>query len=164
MTRSAAALVLWISFACWACDSGSEEIVEDQRAAEETEPAPDADSVVVDLYPGRGSYVLARLDVGTLAFALDTIRKSGEGADIVLRIGNTTAAGLEDLMATLQWGPLGADSTPQTSPSRTREVPVSSNVQAGKWTRAIITLADVPPSELGFIRLSNIDHMGLILR
>ena len=150
----------WTALSMSGCEDASPDVAEGPAAVEE----PAIDSVVVDLVPGQDRYVLAKLDIGTLAISLETIRPSGAGSDIVLQIGNTSAAGLENLSATIQWGVLAADGTPQTAPERTREAPISENVQPGKWTRAVITLADVPPAELGFIRLSNIDFTGLILK
>lgn len=145
-----------------ACEQRTDQFETAKEASAETEAEPEG--AVVLLVPGQGHYELARLDVGALAIALDTIEGEGAGTVVRLQIGNTTAAGLEDLSATLQWGALAPDSTPQTSPERTREVPLAAIVAAGKWTRTSFTLADVPPGALRFIRLSNIDFTGLILK
>jgi hypothetical protein len=160
-THSAPVLLFLVALLASACDDRTEPIRTDEDANIAAEPERDS---IVDLLPGEDRYKLAHIDIGALAISLDTIEASGDGSTVILQIGNTTGAGLEDLAATLQWGPLGSDGTPQTSPERTREVPLADSIPAGKWTRATFTLADVPPGELRFLRLTNTDYARLILK
>lgn len=155
-------IALLLGWSILACEPSGGKV--ESGVAATAEAAAPSDSGVVDLRPGEDQYTLAHLDVGVLAIRLDTIEASEGGAIVKLEIGNTTGAGLEDLSATVQWGPLDAGGTPQVAPERTREAPLASLVAAGSWTRTSFTFADVPPGEMGFVRLSNLGYARLRLK
>jgi hypothetical protein len=159
--RLASLILLVVILSSKACQPSPDQTNTVDDLSEQTE---DQDDTALVLVPGEDHYHLARLDIGALAISLDTIVPAGAGVAVRLVIGNTLAAGLEDLSATLQWGPLEPDGVPQLAAERTREVPIASVLHGGRWTSATITLADIPPNEVRFIRLANLDYTGLILR
>jgi uncharacterized protein DUF3251 len=124
----------------------------------------DRDETTVDLLPGSGTYEVLRIDLGALAVSLDAIEATPNGSRIRLRIGNVTTATIEDLDATVYWGPIDADSIPVVSQARSKDVSMPGKYRPGAWTPVTFALEGVTPSSIGFLRLAEASHRGLELR
>ena len=83
------------------------------------------------------------------------------GSKVSLQFGNLTSARIDGLRAKLEWGRVddsGAARTTRPSPGKSSS---PSRRWPGAWTQADLVLAGVPPDELGFVRLKEVDHSGI---
>jgi hypothetical protein len=112
----------------------------------------------VDLTPGSDTYETILTDVGVLTFSLDKIEASGAGMKAFLTIRNTTAATIEELGATLTWGP-----TPGSQTSF-RELTLAKLLQPGAWTAVTVQLDSVATGGLGYLGIAEVTHSGIVLR
>lgn len=115
------------------------------------------------LTPGDEGYSLIKFDLGILAVKLDDIKPYANGSKITLRIGNTFSATIDGLKATLEWGKVDDAGTPVNEKSKSKAVTLKESLPPGSWTRTSIVLDGVKPSELGFVRLKEINHRGIRL-
>lgn len=161
-------LTLLLPIFLLACESGPNR---------HAEPSHDIDSLVarvstleeqspsaVVLIPGSGTYEVLHMDLGTLVLTLDTIEATTSGTRIRLRIGNTTSATIEDIDATVFWGPLSVDSIPQVAGNRSKEVEFPGRFRSGAWTPVTVELGGVNPAAIGFLRVAAMSHRGLELK
>lgn len=108
----------------------------------------------VDLRPGDPGFGLLNVGIGTLPVTLDSILPTEHGSLVFLNIGNPTTAELSRLEATLQWGPLDADSVPEISKDRSRTGLVADRLPAGEWRAAQVLLPGAPLAAVGVLRIS----------
>ena len=123
-----------------------------------------ASEAYVDILVDAQRFFLLHFDLGVMAVAIDTIRQTAEGSEVVLEFGNTTAAGLVDPSVTLWWGPVDASKTPLLAEERSREVSLGNLFAPASWTRVLVALPNVAPSEIAFLRLIGFDFTELKLR
>jgi hypothetical protein len=170
-TPSAALLagILFLTVACTgdevpAADNGSTNADQLSDLENRLEALEQVISTSVDLIPGQDSYSVLKIDLGALPISLEEVRVAGDGSEIVLRIGNPTSAGIEDLDAKLYWGAMAADSTPIIDPVKSREIEISKVLAPGRWTTVTVSIPGVPPDAIGFVRLADASHRGIDLR
>jgi hypothetical protein len=117
----------------------------------------------VDLKPGDGSFSVLRLDVGSLAITLDSVRPSGSGSLLSLSVANLTSAEIDGLIGTMGWGVPLTDGTHAVDERRSRPLNLSQPLPPGSWTRISVALDSVPPDQIGFFRLGEASATSLRL-
>jgi len=118
---------------------------------------------VAYLTPGSAGYWTIKTSVGSLAVSLDDVKPYANGSRVVLRFGNLTSATLDDVSVKLDWGSVDAKGTPQNDSAKSKEVTFTQSFRPGSWNAADVVLEGVPPSSLGFVRLSNFSNKKIHL-
>lgn len=119
---------------------------------------------VAYLTPGSDGYSVVRMDLGQLTFALEDVQPYANGTQIALRVGNPLSATIRQLSLTVEWGKLKADGKPDNDNVRSKEMEFSEELQPGSWSRLRVVFEGTPPTQLGFVRIKNVNHGGLRLR
>lgn len=112
----------------------------------------------VTLKPGMTGYSLLATDLGRVAVAIADVQPFANGSRVSLDFGNPTSARLTGMKARIEYGA-----------NDSRGVPVvGGNVQSlaftapeplppGAWRQYQVDLPGVPPTQLGWVRVSAFD-------
>ena len=113
--------------------------------------------------PGTEGYSLVKTDLGTITVSLENIQPYANGSKVTLTFGNLTAGTIDGFKAKLEWGSLDEDGVPNNKTAKSRKVEFNESLPSGSWTNSNVVLEGIPPAELGFVRLRNVDHRGVRL-
>jgi hypothetical protein len=119
---------------------------------------------VAYLTPGSTGYSAVRMDLGYLTVAIDDIKPYANGSKVRLRFGNPFVATINGLKTKLEWGTVNKDGAADNENEKSRQITLTDPLLPGAWTHVEIVLDGVPPSNLGFVRLSEVTHTGIALR
>jgi hypothetical protein len=121
------------------------------------------EATVAYLRPTEPEYGVVRMGLGTLALSIRNVSPYANGSQLQLMIGNPTDARLNDLRATLEWGRADKDGLP-VGEVFSKEHKFTESVPPGSWRAYTINLSDIPPSELGYVRVRSVEHGSIGLR
>lgn len=113
------------------------------------------------LKPGDSGYSLLRLDLGNITVKIADVMPYATGSKVSLQFGNLTSAKIDGLRAKLEWGTVDEKGVAQNDKAKSREVEFTESLAPGAWTQSELVLEGVPPTELGFVRLREVDHSGI---
>lgn len=112
---------------------------------------------------GGDGYSTIAFDLGVLAIKVTDIKPYANSSKVELEIGNPLGATITGLKATIQWG-----STDEKGfvleELGSKEITIEKNIVAGSWNKVNVTLDSIEPKKLGFLRIKNISHTGIILK
>jgi len=153
------------------CSQGSRELadtnkkiqelrteVDELKRQAEWEKLIDGFEGVAYLTPGANGYTVVKTDMGTLAVSLDDVKPYANGSKVTLRFGNVTSATLAGLKAKIEWGGVDKKGRPLNEEAKSRDVQFKESLLPGAWTNTNIVLEGASPSELGFIRIRDIQN------
>jgi hypothetical protein len=153
------------SFACallimpllTACGSKTEDRLKsvEERLAK-VEQAAEARKVIT-LKPGAGGYSMIEGDMGRIAVAIANVEPYANGSRVTLDFGNPTAARLSGVKAKIEWGSNDAKGLPMAVNSQSMTFTAPEPLPAGSWKQFPVDLAGVPPTSLGWVRISTFD-------
>lgn len=115
------------------------------------------------LRPGDTGYSTVRYDLGVLTIQLVDIQPYANGSKIRLNFGNPLSSKVNGLKAKIEWGKTDENGTPINNSAKSKEVTFNEALQSGAWTEASLVLDDVPPTDLGFVRVKEVSHSGISL-
>lgn len=118
---------------------------------------------VAYLTPGDEGYSVVRSDMGSMTIALVDIKPYANGSKVTLKLGNPTSATINGLNAKLEWGAVDDKGMPANESAKSRSVKFNETLNAGAWTNAAVVLDGVLPTDLGFVRVSELGHSGIRL-
>jgi outer membrane murein-binding lipoprotein Lpp len=113
------------------------------------------------LKPGDSGYSVLKLDLGNVTVKITDVKPDAAGSRVSLQFGNLTSARIDGLKAKLEWGRVDGSGIAQNDKAKSREVKFTEPLAPGAWTQSELVLEGVPASELGFVRLSEVDHSGI---
>ena len=116
---------------------------------------------VVFLKPEDSGYSVLKLDLGNITVRITDVQPYATGSKVSLQFGNLTSARIDGLRAQLEWGRVDGSGAAQNDKAKSRQVEFTEPLAPGSWTQAELVLAGVPPGELGFVRLKDVDHSGI---
>ncbi|RYF02141.1 MAG: DUF3251 domain-containing protein [Comamonadaceae bacterium] len=119
---------------------------------------------VAFLTPGSEGYTVVTSDLGKLTVSIANVVPYANGSKVTLQIGNLTAGSIEGLKAKIEWGTLDQSGLPDLGSTRSRDVVLKDKLVSGSWTNSDVVLERIAPTELGFVRLVDVGHRGVILR
>jgi hypothetical protein len=114
--------------------------------------------------PGDSGYSALRYDLGVVTVKITDVKPYANGSKIALQFGNLTSAKVDGLNAKLDWGKVDEKGVPQNDKAKSREVTFVESLAPGAWTVSELVLEGIPPAELGFVRLKEVGHRGIVLR
>jgi outer membrane murein-binding lipoprotein Lpp len=117
---------------------------------------------VAYLTPGSDGYSVLHYDLGTLTVQLADVEPYANGSKVILRFGNTMAAAVNGLKLTVDWG-IVTDQSPDNAHQHSKEMTFSEQLRSGAWTSVPVVLDSVPPAQLGFVRVHDVTHTGIVL-
>jgi hypothetical protein len=115
------------------------------------------------LTPGSGGYSVIQTDLGRVTVELKDVQSYANGSRVTLRFGNLTSANINGVKATLEWGTVNPKGSPDNDTARTREVIFDRTLRGGAWTEIPVVLEGVPATALGFVRIKDVSHHGIVL-
>ena len=115
------------------------------------------------LTPGSAGYSVIRTDLGPMTVSLENVQAYANGSRITLQFGNLTSATVNGARVKVEWGSVDAKGSPNNESARSRDVTFTQALRSGRWTNAPIVLEGVPPTELGFVRIKQFGHSGIVL-
>lgn len=111
------------------------------------------------LTPGSDGYSIIRIGLGALTVSLENIESYANGSRVTLQFGNPLTATIVDGKATVEWG---TKNPADVEKPHSREVNLS-NIRSGAWTSVVVVLEGVPPTELSFVRVKNVNDSKITL-
>ncbi|MHA6204930.1 DUF3251 domain-containing protein [Dyella soli] len=114
------------------------------------------------LTPGSDGYQVVRYDLGSLTVQLADVEPYANGSRVILKFGNTMAATVNGLKLTIDWGAV-TDQGPDNQHQKSKEMQFTEQLRSGAWTSVPIVLDGVPPAQLGFVRIHDVTHTGILL-
>lgn len=121
----------------------------------------DASERVVFLKPEDSGYSVLKLDLGNITVRITDVQPYATGSKVSLQFGNLSSARIDGLKAQLEWGRVDTSGAAQIDKAQSRQIELTESLAPGAWTQAELVLAGVPPAELGFVRLKDVDHSGI---
>lgn len=116
------------------------------------------------LTPGSDGYSVVKSDLGVLTVSIVNIVPYANGSKITLQFGNLSAATIDGLKGTLEWGSVDKNGIADDDNTKSREVSFNDPLISGSWTNSNVVLEGVQPQALGFVRLKDLSHRGVRLR
>ena len=112
----------------------------------------------VTLKPGMTGYSLLATDLGKVAVAIANVQPFANGSRISLDFGNPTSARLTGMKARIEWGANDSRGLPVVG-GNVQSLAFTANepLPAGSWRQYQIDLPNVPPTQLGWVRVSAFD-------
>lgn len=111
---------------------------------------------------GGDGYSPIAFDLGVLTIKIKDVQPYANASKVQLEIGNPLGATITGLKMTVQWGSTNEKGFVQEEIG-SKEVTVDKNIIAGSWNSVNITLDSTDPKKLGFIRVKDVSHTGIIL-
>jgi outer membrane murein-binding lipoprotein Lpp len=118
---------------------------------------------VAYLTPGEEGYSVVKSDIGPITVSLKDVKPYANGSRITLQFGNILNATITGVKAKLEWGSVDAKGIPKNETQKSREITFRKSLSSGSWTKISVVLERVPPSDLGFVRVRELKHTGIIL-
>jgi outer membrane murein-binding lipoprotein Lpp len=115
------------------------------------------------LTPGSDGYSILDTDVGRMTISMKDVQPYADGSKVTLQFGNLTSATVDGVKATVEWGSNEKGFLDYMSSLRFREVAFTQSLRSGAWTSIPIVLEGIPPTQLGFVRVTKIAHTGVSL-
>jgi len=115
------------------------------------------------LKPGDGGYAVVKTNLGVLTFRLQNVQQYANGSRVELQVGNVTSATITGLNISVDYGPTDTAGIAVFSEEKSKKVTFSESLPAGSWTTLPVVLDNVPPSNLGFVRIYDVSHQGIRL-
>ncbi|ATE64018.1 DUF3251 domain-containing protein [Rhizorhabdus dicambivorans] len=109
----------------------------------------------VTLKPGAAGYGLLESDMGRIAVTIANIEPYAGGSRVTLDFGNPSAARLSGMKARIEWGGNDAKGLPM-APTQAQSMAFTAPepLPPGSWKQYVIDLPGVPPTQLGWLRVS----------
>lgn len=111
---------------------------------------------------GGEGYSLIQFDLGVLTIKIKDVQPYANSSKVQLEIGNPLGATITGLKMTVQWGSTN-EKGHVLEELGSKEVTVDKNILAGSWNSVNITLDSTDPKKLGFVRIRDVSHTGIIL-
>ena len=111
---------------------------------------------------GGDGYSPIAFDLGVLTIKIKDVQPYANASKVQLEIGNPLGATITGLKMTIQWGSTNEKGY-VLEELGSKEVTIDKNIIAGSWNSVNITLDSADPKKLGFIRVKDVSHTGIIL-
>jgi len=111
---------------------------------------------------GGDGYSPIAFDLGVLTIKIKDVQPYANASKVQLEIGNPLGATITGLKMTVQWGSTNEKGY-VLEELGSKEVTIDKNIIAGSWNSVNITLDSTDPKKLGFIRVKEVSHTGIIL-
>lgn len=118
---------------------------------------------VAYLTPGAEGYSVIESDIVKLTVSLENIQPYANGSRVTIKFGNISNATINDLKGTIEWGQVDEKGLPQNDKALSKEIIFNKPLRSGSWTNIQMVLEGVPPTGLGFVRVSELSHKGISL-
>ena len=116
------------------------------------------------LKPSDPGYNPVKFDLGYLTISFEGVKAYENGSMAKIKIGNPLSATINGLKANIDWGPVNESGDAIAEKEKSREVMINQELLPGSWNTVNIVLEDTPPSQVGYLRIKNIEHMGVALK
>jgi hypothetical protein len=104
-----------------------------------------------------------QFSLGTLTISLVDVKPYANGSKVTLTFGNPLAATIEGLKAKIEWGSVGVDGMPDNKKLEIPRRDFQGKVPSWSMTKADVVLEGLPPTTLGFVRVRDVGHQGILL-
>lgn len=118
------------------------------------------------LLPGDATYRTVKTDLGPILVSLSDVQPYANGSQVRIFFGNTTSVNIHAPKAMFRWGSKPKDQPLDYTKGKSRTIlfPREASVlRAGQWTSTVFQLDGVPPSELDYITVEQIDWASVTL-
>lgn len=157
MPRSALCLFLLLP-ALTACNSKADDRLKaiEYRLDRIEKSVARHDAVV--LKPGQTGYGILATDFGRIAVAIANVQPYANGSRVTLDFGNPTTARLTGMKAKIEWGATDSKGLPVVGGNvQSTSFVAPEPLPAGSWHQYTVDLPNVPPTNLGWLRVSAFD-------
>jgi len=122
-----------------------------------------ADQGVAFLKPSDPSFHRISTGMGVLALSVADVSAYANGSRVLLNLGNPMSAVLQGGTARVEWGRVDPSGDP-TGQVFSQEATFAADLPGGSWGKVELNLADVPPNELGYVRVADVRFKSISLR
>lgn len=118
----------------------------------------------VALRPGSQGYDYIDTDLGALTFSLDDISPYGYTTKVMLKIGNTVSATLNDVRVDIEYGPTDDRGAIIVDKKKTKKDVSLGRLKGGSFTKVAVVLEGIKPEEFGLLFMGNVQIGGIALQ
>ena len=118
---------------------------------------------VAYLTPGAEGYTTVRFDLGVLTVRLSDVKPYANGCKVTLTFGNTLSSSINGLKVSIDWGKVNDKGVADNNSAKSKDMTFTQTLRGGAWTAISVVLEGFPPTELGFVRVRNVQHTGIQL-
>ena len=118
---------------------------------------------MASLKPDEKTWQQVKTSIGYVVVSLDNVSEYANGSEIVLQFGNPLSATISQLSATVEWGRVDEKGNP-VGEAQTKDVTFTDVLPAASWHKFKVTLASIPPKELGYVNVKNVQFRSSSLR
>jgi hypothetical protein len=115
------------------------------------------------LRPSDQGYSAVKFDLGIMTVRLTDVKPYANGSRVTLQFGNISGATIDGLKAKVDWGRVDEKGVALAEGEKTREITFEKKLMGSSWTSVPVTLEGVPPEQLGYVRVSDVSHSGILL-
>ena len=115
------------------------------------------------LTPGSSGYATIIFDLGTLTINMKDVQAFANSTKVTLEFGNPLGATITGLKATVDWGTVDSKGFVDKEIG-SKEITMEKDILSASWNNVTVTLDNIEPKNLGFIRVRNVTHSGIKLR
>lgn len=118
---------------------------------------------VAYLTPGSQGFAAIKSNLGILTISMENVVAYANGSRITLSVGNPTAASLEGMKAKIEWGKVDNADIAINASVKSKDVQFVESFRPGSWTKTDVILEGIPPADLGFVRVRDIELSSIKL-
>lgn len=107
------------------------------------------------LKPSETGYSLIETDFGRITVTLANVQPYANGSQIVLEFGNPTSARFNTIKAKIEWGETDEKGVVKDDHARSIDWSPTEPLPGGSWHKYTLNLSDIPPTRLGWVRVSD---------
>lgn len=115
------------------------------------------------LTPGADGYSLVTYDLGVLTVKIKDVQPYASGSRVTLQFGNPLSSTVTGLKLSIDWGKVSSDGVAQSQTQKTKQLTLTQELNGGAWTSIPVVLDGLPPADLGFVRVHDVEHSSVRL-
>ena len=115
------------------------------------------------LTPGSQGFSVIKSNLEILTISMENVVAYANGSRITLSVGNPMAASLEGMKAEVEWGKVDNANVAINASTKSKVVQFAESFRPGSWTKTDVILEGILPTDLGFVRVRNIELSSIKL-
>jgi hypothetical protein len=118
---------------------------------------------VAFLKPSDEGFSTIVTSLGTITVSLENVSPYANGSRVTLTLGNVTSATINRLKMKIDWGKTDEKGYTIDVSEKTKKFTAPNPIRPGYWNKVQVILEDIPPTDLGYVRVSDVEIGGINL-
>lgn len=122
----------------------------------------DSDKIAF-LTPGADGYTTLKFDLGVLTVSISDVIEYANGSKVTLQFGNPLSSTINGLNVKIEYGEVDEEGLPMNENQKMKEITFNEPLRSGSWSKVSVVLEGIPSTKLGFVRVREASHTGIVL-